>query len=64
MDKYEVAVLAEDYARKRMYFELLGQRNIAGLNPDERIESAVAYEVARAEMIQAKLKLEAAQVRT
>jgi hypothetical protein len=61
MDKYEVAVLAEDYARKRLAFECCQVRNIAGLTPEERIESSVAYHVAEAEMLEAYSKLNAAK---
>jgi hypothetical protein len=61
MDKYEVAVLAEDYARKKLAFECHQMRNIAGLTPEERIASSVAYHMAEAEMIEAYARLNAAK---
>jgi hypothetical protein len=61
MDKYEVAVLAEDYERKRMAFEAHHMRNVYGLKPEERIEAGIAYHVVEAEMIEALGKLQRAK---
>ena len=63
MDKYEIAVLAEDYERKRIRFEALGMCNVAGLKLEERIASAVEYHVAEAETMEAFRLLEQAKVK-
>lgn len=62
-DTYEIAVLAEDYARKKRHFELLGLQNAYGSDPDEQLKRDVAYEVARAEMEKARFDLQTAQMK-
>ena len=53
MDKYSIAVLAEDYPAKLARRELLAQRNVAHLTPDERLAALIEYEIADAECFRA-----------
>ena len=61
MDKYEIAVLAEDYEAKRGAFEMHRMRNVYGLAPDEKTKATVAYHIAEAEMMEAFKALERAK---
>lgn len=61
MDKYEVAVLAEDYERKRMAFEMHQRANVANLTPDERVKASIEYHIAEAELIDAMVALNKAK---
>jgi hypothetical protein len=61
-DKYEIAVLAEDYETKRMIWQAHAIMNTP-TDPDQRIASAIAYHLAEAEMISAWQRLEQAKFR-
>lgn len=63
MDKYEVAVLAEDYEMKRMVWQAHAMMNMP-VDPEKRRASAVAYHVAEAEMFEAWRRLEGAKLGT
>lgn len=62
MDKYEVAVLAEDYEAKSQYFRCLQMMNTA-TDPEKRRQQTIDYHVAEAEMLEAWKKLERAKMR-
>ena len=55
-----IAELAVDHERKRAAFEALGMRNVYGLDAKAREDSAIAYAVAEAEMLQAASRLRGA----
>lgn len=63
MDTYEIAVLAEERARKRIALESMKKRDLAGLTVDERVKAEVEYEVALAEYMDADRNLAIAQGR-
>lgn len=52
--------LAADHERKRARWTALGYRNVAGLTPEEREQSAKEYAVAEAEMLEANARLRGA----
>ena len=60
MDKYEVAVLAEDYHNKRERFRYMQTSNIS-LDAEQRRKDAIEYHVAEAEMLEALQVLERAK---
>lgn len=62
-EKYELAVLAEDYETKRLRFENLGYLNISGKTADERSKMAQDYHIADAESQEALHRLIAAKRR-
>lgn len=59
--KYEIAILADDYAAKKLAFECLGMRNTIGLTPSEAAELDIQYHLADAERIEALGRLESAK---
>lgn len=63
MDKYEIAVLAEDYEAKRHIFDWHRARNVYGLTPEERSKATAAYHIAEAEMDAAYRDLQRAKAR-
>lgn len=62
MDRYEIAVLAEDNETKRMIWQAHSIANTP-TDPEERRKSMIAYHLAEAEMLQAWKKLEQAKMR-
>jgi hypothetical protein len=62
MDKYEIAVLAEDYEVKSQRFRMLQMMNTA-TNWEERKKQAIEYHVAEAEMLEAWKLLERAKMK-
>ena len=62
MDKYEVAVLAEDYQQKREAFHHHQVRNTP-TDPEEARKASISYHVAEAEMLEAWRRLERAKHR-
>jgi hypothetical protein len=61
--KYEIAVLADDYAAKKLRFECLGMANVYGLTGEEATKRSIEYHIAEAEKLEAWGKLEAAKLR-
>ena len=59
--RYEIAVLAEDYERKRAAFEMHRMANSSGLTPEERVEQCVAYHIAETELTEAYIALQTAK---
>jgi len=62
MDRYEIAVLAEDYEAKRLVWQAHTLCNTP-TDPDERRKASIAYHVAEAEMIEAWKRLELAKLK-
>jgi hypothetical protein len=62
MDKYEIAVLAEDYQAKSLRFRSMQMMNTAA-EPTLRRQQAIDYHVAEAEMLEAWKLLERAKMR-
>lgn len=62
MDKYEIAVLAEDYEAKQRYFRMLQMMNTR-TDPEERRKQSIEYHVAEAEMLEAWKLLERAKMK-
>lgn len=60
MDKYEIAVLAEDYETKRMAFHQHQVMNTP-TDPEERKQAMIAYHIAEAELLAAHKALERAK---
>jgi hypothetical protein len=56
MDKYQLAVLADDYETKRLIFEAHSLANTPS-DPDERRKGMISYHIAEAEMIEAATRL-------
>jgi hypothetical protein len=57
MDRYEVAVLAEDAASKRQTVEMLGMLNTFDLDAAERLKQDVQYRIAQAEWMEEETAL-------
>jgi hypothetical protein len=62
MDKYEVAVLAEDYDAKSQRFRYMQMSNTA-TDPEARRQQTIDYHVAEAEMLEAWKALERAKMK-
>jgi len=62
-EKYEIAVLAEDYEAKRLRHENLGYVNTMGKTDEELTKLNLDYHIADAEKREARGKLEAAKQR-
>jgi hypothetical protein len=61
-NKYEIAVLAEDYEAKRRAYEYYAMRNTYGLTPEESSELSQKYHLAQAEMMKALFVLDQAKI--
>lgn len=61
--KYEIAVLAEDYENKRQRWYCLGALNTAGKTATERTKMSVDFHIAHAEMLESWGRLKAAEAR-
>lgn len=59
--KYEIAVLAEDYANKRLRFDCLAMANAHGLTAEEAMKRSIEYHLAEAEKWEAWDRLQAAK---
>jgi hypothetical protein len=59
--KYEIAVLAEDYANKRLRFDCLAMANAHGKTAEEAMEQSIQYHMAEAEKWEAWARLQAAK---
>ena len=59
--KYEIAVLAEDYENKRLRWENLGYLNVNGKTAEQRIQMSIDYQIAETEMRQAESRLHVAK---
>jgi hypothetical protein len=60
--KYEIAVLAEDYQSKKLRHECLGMRNAHGLSAEEATRRSIEYHISEAEKLEAWANLERAKV--
>jgi hypothetical protein len=60
MNKYEVAVLADEYHSKRQIWQAMGIANTP-TDPEESRRAMIAYHIAEAEMIEALRRLEQAK---
>lgn len=60
--KYEIAILAEDYQQKRQIFEYHKVLNIMGKTADELLKMSLAYHTAEAEMLEAQGRLDRAKL--
>lgn len=61
--KYEIAVLAEDYEAKRLRHECLGYVNTAGKTAEALEKLNIDYHIADAEKLEAWGRLEAAKAK-
>jgi hypothetical protein len=59
--KYEIAVLAEDYNNKRAYFDCLAMANVYGKTPEEALKLTINYHIAETEKMEALARLELAK---
>lgn len=59
--KYEIAVLAEDYANKRLRFDCLAMANAHGKTAEEAMNQTIQYHLAEAEKWEAWKRLQAAK---
>lgn len=59
--KYEIAVLAEDYANKRLRFECLAMANAHGKTAEEAMKQTIQYHIAEAEKLEAWARLQVAK---
>lgn len=59
--KYEIAVLADDYENKRLRLECLGMANVFGISGDEAKRRSIEYHIAEAEKLEAWARLERAK---
>lgn len=62
-ERYEIAVLAQDYEIKAAKWRALGMMNTYGLSQEERTARSIAYHLAEAEAIEALHLLERAKQR-
>lgn len=60
MDKYKIAVLAEELQRNEDRVKMIGMANTPS-DPAERAKARIEYEIAIAELIQAQRELTKAQ---
>jgi hypothetical protein len=63
-EKYEIAVLAEDYANKKLYYDCLAMRNAYGKTHEESIKQTIDFNLAEAEKWEAWRRLERAKANT
>lgn len=60
--KYEIAVLADDYANKKLHYDNLGMANAHGKTAEESAQQNINYHIAHAEMQEAYVRLERAKM--
>lgn len=60
--KYEIAVLAEDYRNKKLRFDCLSALNVYRLSAEEATRRSIEYHIADAEKLEAWARLEAAKL--
>ena len=62
-DKYEIAVLAQDYADKKLRYDCLAMANAHGKTAEESMKQSINFHIADAEKLEAWGKLQAAKSR-
>lgn len=61
--KYEIAILAEDYSNKKLRYDCLAMANAHGKTAEEEMRESINFHIAHAEKLEAWGKLEAAKLR-
>lgn len=60
--KYEIAVLAEDYANKKLRYDCLAMTNAHGKTAEESMKQSINFHLAEAEKWEAWARLQAAKM--
>lgn len=56
--KYQIAILAEDFTQKEATFQCVAATNTSGKTADEILKQTIAYHIADGERVEARMRLE------